>query len=67
MEAKEEEPNDAELTRTRKVRRRTVAERYYDLVTALDGKASTVALETEIRYQDGRCAQISVSIPIVRL
>ena len=64
---KELDADDAELTRTRKVRRRTVAERYRELVTALDEDASTVALETEIRYQDGRSAQISVSIPIVRL
>ena len=64
---KELDADDAELTRTRKVRRRTVAERYRGLVTALVEDASTVALETEIRYQDGRSAQISVSIPIVRL
>jgi len=46
--------DDAELTRTRKVRRGFIAERYEELVDALYGHGASVAVETEITYQDGR-------------
>jgi long-chain acyl-CoA synthetase len=53
---KEFDADDAELTRTRKVRRGFIAERYDTIVGALYGEGSSVAVETEIAYQDGRTA-----------
>ncbi|MDX1382126.1 MAG: long-chain fatty acid--CoA ligase [Thermoanaerobaculia bacterium] len=53
---KELDADDAELTRTRKVRRRFVAERYEEIVGALYGDGDSVPVETEIAYQDGRTA-----------
>ena len=51
---KELDPDDGELTRTRKVRRDTVGERYGDLIEALYSEVREVALSACIQYQDGR-------------
>ncbi len=48
------EPDDGELTRTRKVRRGFVGERYAPLVEALYGGASRCVIETEVTFEDGR-------------
>ena len=51
---KELDADDGEMTRTRKVRRRIVEEKFADLIAALyDGKDS-VYTETEVTYEDGR-------------
>jgi long-chain acyl-CoA synthetase len=41
------------LTRTRKVRRKFVIERYRDLITALYGDKEELDIEADIKYQDG--------------
>ncbi|MFO7985548.1 MAG: AMP-binding protein [Desulfatiglandaceae bacterium] len=51
---KELDPDDDELTRTRKVRRTFVAERYKDLIEALYGEDETLDVEADIRYRDGK-------------
>jgi long-chain acyl-CoA synthetase len=61
---KELDADDAELTRTRKVRRGFIAERYQELVDALYGERDAVTVETEITYQDGRTAVIETEIHI---
>ena len=55
---KQLDADDAELTRTRKVRRRFIAERYADLVEALYGDGDRITVENEITYQDGRTATV---------
>ncbi|MGE4552115.1 MAG: AMP-binding protein [Desulfovibrionaceae bacterium] len=50
---KELDADDGELTRTRKVRRAVVGERYAALIEALYSEACALRLATEIRYQDG--------------
>ena len=62
---KELDPDDGELTRTRKVRRRIVADKYADLIDALYGGASRVSTETEVTYEDGRTGTISATLEIV--
>ena len=52
------DPDDDELTRTRKLRRSFVADRYRDIVTALYTETDTVHIDTEIMYEDGRKARI---------
>jgi len=51
---KELDADDDELTRTRKVRRKFVAERYKDLIDALYGDQEKLTVEADIRYQDGK-------------
>jgi long-chain acyl-CoA synthetase len=64
---KELDADDAELTRTRKVRRGFVAERYRTLVDALYSDRETVAVETVISYQDGRTATTRTELKIESL
>ncbi|PMP84500.1 MAG: long-chain fatty acid--CoA ligase [Roseiflexus castenholzii] len=61
---KELDADDGELTRTRKVRRRLVAERYHDIVEALYGEQHEMEVETTITYQDGRTALIKTRLHI---
>jgi len=51
---KELDADDDELTRTRKVRRKFVVERYKDLIEALYGDKEELEVEADIRYQDGK-------------
>jgi len=50
---KELDADDEELTRTRKVRRKFVIERYNALIEALYGDRETLDIEADIRYRDG--------------
>jgi long-chain acyl-CoA synthetase len=50
---KELDADDEELTRTRKVRRKFVLQRYKELVDGLYGEESELDIEADIRYQDG--------------
>jgi long-chain acyl-CoA synthetase len=56
--------DDAEITRTRKIRRRFVAEKYAAVVDAFYRGTSAVELVTEIAYEDGRKATIAATLPI---
>ena len=51
---KELDADDDELTRTRKVRRKFVVERYKNLIEALYGDREELEVEADIRYQDGK-------------
>ncbi len=64
---KELDADDAELTRTRKVRRRFVAERYKDIIEALYSDSDHLDVETVITYQDGRTAVIKTRLKIEEL
>ncbi|MBT0957964.1 AMP-binding protein [Alphaproteobacteria bacterium KMM 3653] len=59
---KELDADDGELTRTRKVRRRLVEEKYADLVTGLYDGSDTVSTETEVTYEDGRKGSIKARL-----
>ncbi len=62
---KELDPDDDELTRTRKVRRNFVSEKYKVLIDALyDGKTSQF-IETEVKFEDGRRGKVSADLKIV--
>lgn len=61
---KELHADDAELTRTRKVRRRHVTDRFRELVDALNGDGDSVRVEAEIAYQDGRTALVKHDLRI---
>ncbi|HFE65900.1 MAG TPA: long-chain fatty acid--CoA ligase [Chloroflexi bacterium] len=61
---KELDADDAELTRTRKVRRGFVAQRYDDIVSALYSHNDHLDIESVITYQDGRTATIKTRLQI---
>jgi long-chain acyl-CoA synthetase len=61
---KEFDPDDNEITRTRKIRRRFVAEKYAAAIAALYGAADDVELTTEITYEDGRTGKLKVRLSI---
>ncbi len=62
---KELDADDGELTRTRKVRRGHIGERYQVLVDALYAGATHQYIETAVRFEDGRTGTVSADLPIV--
>jgi long-chain acyl-CoA synthetase len=61
---KELDPDDEEMTRTRKVRRRYIAQKYEDILEAFYDERPEVKVKTVISYQDGRQAEIEYTLPI---
>jgi long-chain acyl-CoA synthetase len=61
---KELDADDGELTRTRKVRRRAIGEKYASLVEALYGGKQSVHVEAQVRYEDGRTGTYSADLKI---
>ncbi len=61
---KELDADDGELTRTRKVRRRIIAERYGDLIEALYDGRDEVHVEAEVTFEDGRKGKIVADLAI---
>ncbi|MGB3500884.1 MAG: AMP-binding protein [Mesorhizobium sp.] len=61
---KELDPDEGELTRTRKLRRDFLTERYMVLVDDLYGGSDTAALSIPITYQDGRRGTLSANVRI---
>ena len=62
---KELDPDDDELTRTRKVRRNFVAEKYKVLIDALYSGKSNQFIETEVKFEDGRRGKVSADLKII--
>ncbi len=61
---KELDADDGELTRTRKVRRRIIEEKYADIIAALYDGSSSISTVTEVTYEDGRKGSISATLEI---
>ena len=61
---KELDADDGELTRTRKVRRGFIGERYQTLVDALYGGLGEVHIEAQVKYEDGRTGSISADLKV---
>jgi len=62
---KELDADDGELTRTRKVRRRIIMERYADLIEALyNPEINQIQVETEVTFEDGRKGMIAGDLKI---
>jgi long-chain acyl-CoA synthetase len=62
---KELDPDDGEMTRTMKVRRSFIAERYGELIEALYDGSSEKFIETEVVFEDGRKGKISATVSIL--
>ena len=61
---KELDADDGELTRTRKVRRGPIAEKYGVLVAALYGGRTSQFIETAMRFEDGRAGTVAATLRI---
>jgi long-chain acyl-CoA synthetase len=61
---KELDPDDDELTRTRKVRRGFIAEKYAPLIDALYSGAQSQHVETMVKFEDGRTGMLSADVRI---
>jgi long-chain acyl-CoA synthetase len=64
---KELDADDDELTRTKKLRRAFVHQRYKDIVDALYSNVDTVHIDTTIKYEDGRKVHIETNLHIRKL
>jgi long-chain acyl-CoA synthetase len=64
---KELDADDEELTRTRKVRRVFVEDRYREVIAALYGEAPEVRIDTTIKFQDGKVSRIRTTLLVRRL
>jgi long-chain acyl-CoA synthetase len=62
---KELDADDDELTRTRKVRRRFVAEKYKVLIDALYGGKTSQYIETQVKFEDGRTGKVAADLRII--
>src|SRR6185437_4795232 len=61
---KELDPDDDELTRTRKVRRGFIAEKYAVLIDALYAGRSIQHIETLVKFEDGRSGMVAADLRI---
>ncbi len=61
---KELDADDDELTRTKKVRRGFVGERYREVIEAVYAREASVPIDATIKFQDGRTARIRTTLAI---
>ena len=64
---KELDADDGELTRTRKVRRTVINEKYGDIINAIYGDRPDIDIDTVIRFQDGTTQRIRCTLPVIDL
>ena len=64
---KELDADDGELTRTRKVRRSVINEKYDDIIEAIYADRPEIDVDTVIRFQDGTTQRIRTKLPVVDL
>ena len=64
---KEFDADEAELTRTRKLRRAFLEQRYQDLIEGLYRGQSEIQVETKIEYRDGRKGSLKRAIKVCAL
>ncbi len=61
---KELDPDDEEITRTRKVRRGYIAQKYADLIDALYSDRDRVQVDARVTYEDGRTGTVRADVRI---
>jgi len=61
---KEFDPDEAEMTRTRKLRREFLEEKYRDLIQAIYSNKSEVPVQAHVTYRDGRKGTVATTIKV---
>jgi long-chain acyl-CoA synthetase len=61
---KEFDADEAELTRTRKIRREFMEERYKELIESMYSSGSEIIVKAPVTYRDGRKGFVSTSIKV---
>ncbi|WP_027579890.1 long-chain fatty acid--CoA ligase [Bradyrhizobium sp. Ai1a-2] len=64
---KELDADDGELTRTRKVRRGVINEKYADIIDAIYRGEASIPVDTVIRFQDGTTQRVRTTLKVVDL
>ena len=64
---KELDADDGELTRTRKVRRSVVSERYEQIIESLYNGSTSAHLDTEVTFEDGRKGRVKADMRIMEV
>jgi long-chain acyl-CoA synthetase len=64
---KELDADDGELTRTRKVRRSVINEKYAGIIDDIYGGAHNIPIDTVIRFQDGTTQRIRTTLKVIDL
>ena len=59
---KEFDADEAELTRTRKLKRKPIEERYKDILTGIYEKRESIKVESQVAYRDGRVGMVRTEI-----
>jgi long-chain acyl-CoA synthetase len=59
--------DDDEITRTHKVRRRVIAERYGDIINALYGEGEQITVTSVVTYQDGTAAERRIPLRVMSM
>jgi len=64
---KEFDADEAEMTRTRKLRRGFLTDRYSEMISAMYGDVDSVSVSATVRYQDGREGVVETDVRIMTL
>jgi len=64
---KEFDADEGELTRTRKLRRNLLYERYMDMIAAMYGEGDKILVKAAIKYQDGREGTIETEVHVASM
>ncbi|MCK4821125.1 AMP-binding protein, partial [bacterium] len=64
---KEFDPDEAELTRSRKIRRSFVEDRYKDLIVAMYSDDDQIILDAPVTYRDGRKGVVKTAVNIKKV